>query len=203
MKHSSVYLVIDFECFQPNLWQSVGILLYDADNHCLVREFHTACERGGTKMSTATRDFWRQHPCAFLWNCSAGKTKLARSEEIRICAFIEQAKADYPNFFLISDNPEYDVGMLNNILERNGHALMSRRNSRTYFQSICTWSSKRILDLLGIPIWEQDLLQLPPMPVDTDLAHTPLYDCRRVLNTYLCLLSTIAMVRSQNAQETH
>jgi len=202
MKSTVVYVVIDFECFQPNLWQSIGILLYNADTHCLIREFHTACERVCPRLSTTTQDFWQKHPRAFLWNCAAGKGKVARVEEVRICTFIKEAKAEFPRFFLIGDNPEYDVGLLNTILARNGHTVISRRNANLYFQSICTWSSKRVLDRLGIPILDQELLHLPPMQGETNLAHTPLYDCRKVLNAYLCLLATISAVRYGCPQQT-
>ena len=181
------YLVIDFECMQPNEWQSVGIVLYEQDAIC--RQFHTACERNYDTMTVSTREFWNKNSKACAYNLDFGKGKDCATEEVAICNFIKELKRDYPNFHLISDAPEYDIGLINNILVRHGYHSMSHRSRKIYFQTICTWSSKKTLDMMGIPIQSDDLVGMSALIV---LPHTPIFDCMRILNEYLCILATIS-----------
>jgi hypothetical protein len=195
------YLVIDFECIQPNEWQSVGIVLYERskDGHSgtILRQFNTACDRVCTSMIPSTREFWRKHYNAFLYNVEEGKTRQVATEEAAICRFITTVKADYPNFYLLSDAPEYDIGLMNDILMRNGCPIMSHRSEKIYFQSICTWSSKKTLDMLGVTIKATDVVGLGQLSASGMLAHTPIFDCMRILNEYFCLLDTIQTINVQ------
>ena len=184
------YLVIDFECMQPNEWQSVGIVLYEQDTIC--RQFHTACERTYDTMTVSTREFWNKNSKACDYNLDFGKGKDSATEEVAICNFIMEVKRDYPNFYLISDAPEYDIGLINNILVRHGYQIMSHRSSKIYFQTICTWSSKKTLDMMGILIQSEDLVGISDSGL---LPHTPIFDCMRILNDYLCILATISRYR--------
>jgi hypothetical protein len=187
------YLVIDFECLHPNEWQSVGIVLYEKNT--ILRQFHTACERGYDSMTVSTRDFWKRHPQAFDYNLGSGKGKKCAAEEVAICSFIETLKRDYPNFHLLSDAPEYDIGLINEILLRNGHQIMSHRSKKIYFQTICTWSSKKTLDMMGILINSRDMVGMEALAGTGLLPHTPIFDCMQILNEYLCVLHTISIYR--------
>jgi hypothetical protein len=189
MKACPVYLTVDFECFQPNQWQSVGMILYDSSSGTIVHQLHAACARGLPTQDTL--EFWRRHPAAFLFNQQAGRDTCLVTEEQRICDFVRMVKTDYPNFYLVTDNPEYDVGLLNSLLIRHDQSVMSRRGPTTYFQSICTWSSKKTLAMLGVPIVKRTV----PGLSGPGVAHTPLYDCTQVLQSYLCTLQTITQLR--------
>jgi hypothetical protein len=190
---SKQYLVVDFECIQPNQWQSVAIVLYEPATGTILREFQTACDRSCTSMTPSTRDFWMRNADAFQYNIQQGMGRTAKDEEASIGRFVTRLKADYPNFYLISDAPEYDIGLINNILRRQGCPSMSHRSEKIYFQSICTWSSKKTLDLLGIPIHHRDHVGLDTLVAKGLLAHTPVFDCMRILNEYLCILATIEL----------
>ena len=65
------YVVIDFECMQPNEWQSVGIVLYEGNT--IRRQFHTACERNYDTMTVSTKEFWNKNKKAFAYNLYFGK----------------------------------------------------------------------------------------------------------------------------------
>jgi hypothetical protein len=193
------YLVIDFECLQPNEWQSVGIVLYEqatSGGGTLLRQFHTACNRGYASMTPSTRKFWKKNSSAFLYNFRQGKNKNVATEETAICRFILALKQEYPHFHLISDAPEYDIALINGILGRQNSSCMSHRSKNVYFQTICTWSSKKTLDMLGIPIQSNDQVGLENLTAMGLLAHTPIYDCMRILNEYLCVLDTISRYRA-------
>jgi hypothetical protein len=137
-------------------------------------------------MSPRTKSFWSKHTLAFEYNVTQGRGKTDLDEEKKICVFIDALKYKTPNFYLISDAPEHDVAMMNNILQRHGYQPMSHRATGMYFQTICTWSSKRILTLLGVPVPQLDLVDICDVPVRYQ--HTPLYDCFRIMNSYMCLM---------------
>jgi hypothetical protein len=187
---STVYMVIDFECFQPNLWQSVGIILYEktAYGGNLLRKLHVSCDRGAT-IAPSTKAFWKRNHDAFLYNYSHGKDQDVSEQEVAICQFIDHAKEEFPTFYLIGDTPEYDIGLVNNILVRHGRQIMSHRNKDVYLRSICTWSSKKILSNMGIVVTPWDILDIDALYHDL-VPHTPIMDCYRVLNEYLCILET-------------
>lgn len=194
---SKQYVVIDFECLQPNEWQSVGIVLYEQTDTggTVLRQFHTACDRGYASMTPSTRGFWQKNRAAFLYNFNQGKNKHVFNEEVEICNFICSLKRSYPRFHLISDAPEYDIGLMNGILGRHGYQSMSHRSRKLYFQTICTWSSKKTLDMLGIAIAPSDIVGMQTMSLNGLLPHTPIYDCMRILNDYLCTIATIKVAR--------
>ena len=181
------YLVIDFECLHPGVWQSVGIVLFQQQGRqfSLVDQFQTACARVA---SPHTNQFWATHPVAYAVNCAQGLNKVAAVEEVQICQFIARVKQQYPAFFLVSDAPEHDIALINTILTTHGYDTMSHRSATVYFQTICTWSMKRVLDLLGIILVVEDRLGLVS---GFQVPHTPLYDCYRLFNVYLCILQAI------------
>lgn len=190
MRH---YLVIDFECMQPHQWQSVGVILYRMDTSgygTLVRKFHTACNRNVEKMHGATKKFWKRNKLAFAYNINIGAMRDPCVEEKRLCRFIEDVKKDFPRFFLISDNPSYDIGMMNALLLRHGFETMSNRAPGIYLQPICVWTFKRTLACLGMRTSMTDKVEIKKK-TDIIVAHTPIYDCLCILNEYLCLLETM------------
>ena len=188
------FLVIDFECFRPGEWQSVGAVLVRRGR--VVEVFHAACHRADPAAETSVGAFWASHAEAWRYNRAAGLNRGPHSEEIRICEFIQNTKARYPNFHLVSDCPEYDIGIMNTILTRHWYAVMSHRNDRTYFQTVCTWSSRRVLQQLGIPIQANLSIECPrAYPA---LKHTPVFDCIRTINEYLSILHTLRLCASQN-----
>jgi hypothetical protein len=182
------FLVMDFECLHPGVWQSVGIVLFQQQGRhfVLIDQFQTACAR---PPSPRTRQFWTQHPVAYAVNRAQGLHKSAAIEEVQICQFITRIKQQYPSFFLVSDAPEHDVALMNTILTTHGYDTMSHRSDTVYFQTLCTWSMKRVLDLLGLDVVVEDRLRLESPVL---VPHTPLYDCYRLFNVYVCLMHTIA-----------
>jgi hypothetical protein len=180
-----IFVVIDFECLEPSVWQSIGIVVYNRQQKMVLDSFTTACHRHPC-MTPSMYKFWDKHSEAYEFNVKLGKNKNVYVEELNICTFINSLKTKYPNFYLLSDTPEFDVSMINDILIRHDHPVMSYRNERTYFQSICTWSSKRMLQKLGINI-DYSMVHVSS---ELQLPHTPESDCFRILNDYMNILTT-------------
>ena len=187
------YLIVDFECTEPNQWQSVGIVLYErrGTRGRIVRTLHVACDRGDLLPSSASQAFWTRNRAAFDYNVKMGKGRSIETAETEICAFVSEIKGSFPHFFLLSDNPEYDVALLNSILTRHDLPVMSHRSETIYHQAICTWTSRRTLGLLGIKHQTTDLVGLGRYQAQGILAHTPLFDCMKILNDYLCTLDMV------------
>ena len=188
------YVIVDFECTEPNQWQSVGIVLYERRGTCgrIVRKLHVACDRGDTVSSSTSRVFWSRNKAAFDYNVRMGKGRSIEAAETDICAFVVDLKRAFPHFYLLSDNPEYDVALLNSILTRHDLSVMSHRSETIYHQAICTWSSRRTLGLLGLKHQTTDMVGLCRYHERGMLAHTPLFDCMKILNDYLCTIDSIA-----------
>lgn len=190
------YMTIDFECFQPDTWQSVGIVVI-RNNKC-IDYIELACERDIDTIPNKTMQFWNRHKKAFNYNIEQGVGYSYQEQEIKICNFIENWKKMVPNFYMVVDNPEYDIRLLNDILVRNGHDVISKRSPSVYFQSICTWSSKRMLNLLGISLHaykDKNIIENIPKQ---SIRHTPLADCIRIMNLYLHMMHIIRNFQSVN-----
>lgn len=196
MEIEHTYMTIDFECFQPNIWQSVGIIVV-RNNKC-IDHLELACERDIDTIPYKTMQFWNRHKKAFNYNIDIGVGYTCQEQEIKICNFIANWKKMVPNFYMVVDNPEYDISLLNDILTRNGHDVISKRSQQVYFQSICTWSSKRILKLLGISLNvyrdKNFIVDIPEQMV----RHTPVADCIRIMNSYLNMMRIIRNFHSIN-----
>ena len=193
--HRRHYVVIDFECIRPNEWQSVGIIVYE-QRGCsgrIIRQISCACDRGTDMLDTSTSlsEFWRQNQDALEYNRKMGHGISVLDAEVRICKFVEKIKRDFPHFYLVSDNPEYDIGIMNQILIRHGLSVMSQRTSTIYHQSICTWSTRRALEQAGIRCPWHDHVGIKNAMAHGQMPHTPVFDCMRILNGYLNALSSI------------
>ena len=73
-------MALDFECFQLNIWQSVGIVLYEIKEGVgnIIRSVHISCDRGGLEnMSRNMRRFWMKHLKAYEINYNNGHCKSA------------------------------------------------------------------------------------------------------------------------------
>lgn len=183
------FVSIDFECFNPNVWQSMAIVVYD--KYGIKESFTSHCERE-VPSTKKTGMFWDKHRDAFDHNLITGKGRNVKDEEFRICTFIRRMKRVYTRCYLVSDNPEFDIGLLNDILIRNGQTIISHRRHNLYLQTICTWTSKLVLKMLGIRQQKLDIIEY----CGQGIPHTPLHDCKRILNDYLCTLRTINEYRS-------
>ena len=181
---NQLFVTLDFECFEPQEWQSMAIMVSRGPH--VVDVLRASCDRA-EPTHTQTRAFWSRHPKAFQHNLGEGKGRDRVSEEQRICQYVTSLRARYPRFYLLSDNPEFDIALLNSILRRASLPPISSRSDGLYLQTICTWSSRLVLRMLGVPVPRENRVA----PAATRLAHTPEFDCRRILNDYLCTLDAI------------
>lgn len=189
---TATYVVVDFECLQPYVWQSLGIIV--VQNHACIQTLELSCDRGDT-VHDKTRVFWTTHADAFTYNVNNGKGHDVDTQERRICEFVAALKRDMPCFRLLSDTPAYDIALLDDILRRHGHEPMCDRGNGRYFQAICTWSSRKVLRLMGVNIVET--CTWLTVPTHT-LPHTPVYDCIDIYNQYMNVLETMYTQRTYN-----
>jgi hypothetical protein len=185
MDPGATYITIDFECFQPNVWQSVGLIVV-RNGEC-IDQLEVACERGLRTIPCETVRFWKKHQAAFDYNERLGAGQNAETQELKICKFIKKWKRVTPNFYMIVDTPEYDISILNEILVRNAYDVVSKRSEQLYLQSICTWSSRRILNMMRLSIENNEFINIH----NNNIRHTPVTDCIRILNEYFNILECL------------
>mmetsp|Transcript_20776 Transcript_20776/g.29273 ORF Transcript_20776/g.29273 Transcript_20776/m.29273 type:complete len:238 (+) Transcript_20776:300-1013(+) len=142
-----------------------------------------------------TSDFWKAYPVAYQFNCdlireSVRRFSTSKHVEEHICKFVESLRELYPRFWLISDNPSFDIRIIDNILHRHGNASINFRSASVFLQPICSWSFKRALQMawhrgVGKPDVSQHLSKLRPIDSEEETErlqrglagrHTPLYD---------------------------
>jgi hypothetical protein len=185
--NKETYVIIDFECFQPHTWQSLGILVITGGEYS--HSLEVSCDRSDQRVPAHTRRFWNKYDEAYNYNYNNGKEHNWYDQEVVICDFIRELKKDTPNFYLLSDSPAYDVSLLDDILLRNDHTPVSQRTPYMYRQSICTWSSKRMLEMLRISI-DHSAVYLTNLPGHS-IRHTPIADCMHIYNNYMRTLQAV------------
>lgn len=198
-----IHVTIDFECLVPDIWQSMAMLVCIYPSGKIVDRFEIACDRG-TQPAESTRSFWEMHPAAFRYNVDKGAGVSVSDAEARVCAYVTYVKRTYPSFYMISDVPENDIGLINDILRRGGLDMISKRprihvHDRGYFQSICTWSTKRVINILfgqeQTPSSSyHDLVQLR----QGGHKHTPLVDSAAIMDDHFRILDRIEKLRIGN-----
>lgn len=122
-----------------------------------------------------------------------------------LCDSIINIFERFPNAYIVSDDPQYNLRILDNILETYGHNPVSQRGGNLYSQCICTWSFRfSILSLLGFPESHVDRflgqrgIIVAGREIDNYFGplHTPWSDCARILSNHCKMLDVISLSKS-------
>jgi hypothetical protein len=202
--NEKIIMCVDVEVFQHQpKWTTIGILISKWPCGSILDTFETGCMRGNNTVSADKIEFWNKHQKAYTYNCKLCKNKKVYEEEERISRFVSLWLKRYPNIYIISDNPSFDVSILQNIYQTN--ALRQQKShdkplpsitvrSGKYFQPICTWSTKRTIQLMsGINFKHitralyRDVSQMANDKT-SNILHTPLYDCSKIVSEYFLIL---------------
>jgi hypothetical protein len=196
-----VIMCVDIEIFQHQpKWSTIGILIVKWPCGSILDSFETGCARGTNSLSRETKLFWDKYPSAYKYNIELCKNKKVYEEEKNISHFVSTWLKKHPNIYIISDNPTFDISMLQNIYQNNAiredqkdplPSIMIRNGN--YYQPICTWSVKRTLQLMFnvnfkyIPrALYREVSQMANDPLH--ILHTPLYDCSKIVSEYFLML---------------
>ena len=200
-----IVLGVDIEVFQnAPKWSTIGMIIAKWPCGSIIDTFETGCMRGSNTLATDKVAFWGKHTAAYEYNNNLCKTKKVYEEEERISTFLSKWLKQYPSLYIVSDNPAFDIAMLQTIYQN--HAIRQKISpvpsimirNHIYYQPICTWSMKRTIQLItGInakymkKYTERDIYK---MSHDlSGIIHTPLFDTSKIIDEYLTLLDFIQL----------
>lgn len=213
-KLPTVYIYIDFECVRVRQWSAFGAVVVD-DMGKLLETFEVGCDRtvDDDKKTTemhadsveSNEQFWRKHRQAKAYCNALGAGKTVENGERHIVEYFVGLESRYKPYWLLSDNPSYDVALLDDILLRNGHPAVCNRHG-SYYQALDTWSYRLLYLSLNkcrsrdIPMQFAALDKTNVVYDDTTLKtwlldhpeggrHSPLYDAVVGADAHLMLLS--------------
>ena len=198
-----IILGVDIEVFQnvPK-WSSIGMIVAKWPCGTILDKFETGCMRGSNTLGSDKVAFWGKHTDAYKYNNNLCKSKKVYEEEERISVFLSKWLKQYPNVYIVSDNPSFDIAMLQNIYQ--GHAIRQKISplpsimirNQVYYQPICTWSMKRSIRLItGMNVkymkkdTNRDIYKMSHNP--SGIPHTPLFDTAKILDEYLSILDFV------------
>jgi hypothetical protein len=145
-----VYISVDFEAIDENVWWSFGLIVSNYPLGNVIQKFQVGCDRSTHICENKEiNEFWKKHPAAYEANRLIGGKNTQKEAEWAIVHFIREIKKKY-NFFLISDNPAFDVKILDDILARNGEKAICFRKG-DYLQCLDTWTFRlATMQILGL-----------------------------------------------------
>lgn len=188
-------MTVDVELTGGSEWAAIGMLVVQYPSGKIIGQFETACDPLDQQMSAPRKKFWERHPEARDHISSLSSGKLRQTEERRVFAFVSKWIRLYPSLFLVSDNPSFDVHILQSILRRVRPTFdITVRKHGQYYQPVCIWSMKIALQMIGAYTpTKHEYIQSDTI---VHIVHTPLYDCMCILNRYFDLLKCTQNIRS-------
>jgi hypothetical protein len=185
------YLCVDFESTnQKGCWWAYGCMLASYPSGEVLHRLESYCRRQDSDFDEETREFWNKYP-----ESQKRLTDLAHEfeqgkEEIRICEFIRYITDTYPGVTIVSDNPQFDLRMLDNILTKHDFPVCGKRKDR-YSRSISTLSFchgvKSVIGNYTYNMIKAELSSINPrrqVDLYQGTPHCPLYDCATILSAY-------------------
>lgn len=189
------YMTVDFESVnQQGKWLCYGIVVSEYPSGRVLESHVGKCEREYREYDAKTLEFWTcANPLAFQV-INSYPSKPVNVAELDLCSTIRRILRDYPRIFVVSDNPQYDIRILDNILVNNGYPVVSNRLNGIYLQSICTWTFLTAAMQIYNVTRKQILSPRSDREVDHKhhgVHHTPITDCSRILAHHFTVLDFI------------
>lgn len=149
----------------------------------------SACERQVDEYDQYTLNFWNQNPKVHAMLQQEGSGNCVAEEEKKLCDFISHAFIEYPNVITVSDNPHFDMAIMNNILQKYQCPPIALRSGR-YFRPLCTWSfaqafraTKHVIDNNSNTGRDVDKKVV--------IRHHPFWDCCWILSQHFKMLDAM------------
>jgi hypothetical protein len=198
----NVFLTVKFQTIDTRgNWLCYGLMLASYPSGQVLFSTQGVCDRPTTHFDEHTKKFWLAHHTA-LEMIQTYPAQTVSIGEAQLCNCISYLLHAYPKAYLISDNPQLDMRILNNIMIAHGREPVYYRNNMTYYQCICTWSFQlSVLSLLHIGQHQivsflQSKFICKSREVDRYFGpkHTPIADAARVLSRHFKILDVLSVV---------
>ncbi len=137
-RRKQIVVSVDCEAYDEGVWWSFAFVV--SWNVSSFQRIEFYADRSGKEIKSETiAKFWNTHERAKTHNIINSSGLDANDQELEICAFVECLKTRHPDFYLVSDNISFDIGMLDSILWKHGHTQVSKRSDKMYRQPIDIW----------------------------------------------------------------
>ena len=186
----SVYMSVDFETInQTGDWWAYGCMVANYPKGEILLSIESYCQRNEKDFDAPTLSFWNNHEVAFqrLQQLSLSCDEVM--EELKLCQFIQKVLTDYPDVQVLSDNPQFDLRLLDNILLKHNFPVIGIRR-HSYQPSICTLSYKNgVKSILGRKRFDNmQCLTTRNVGQFSGIAHCPLFDCSVILANHFSVM---------------
>lgn len=206
-------VTVDFETISPTeTWFAYCVMLSKYPEGTILQ-----CELGAYRPfgENPPNKFWRKNQTSYQYilkhmvNCDNGKKNIDDHEK-NLCQTINTILQKYPHCTIISDNPSFDIKILDNLLLKHGFNVSSNRGHDIYYQCVCTWSFRisvcTLLRISNLKLYSfvKQYVNNITREVDGNLGpkHTPKADCARILSQYFQLLDIINFYRPRYHEPT-
>ena len=207
-QNQKVFLCMDFETTnRQDNWYCVCMLVATYPSGKILHSFEKYCTVTKEDFDQETLIFWNQHEEAYKSNDKHRNAMSQSDVEKEICKFISDIRSKYLGFYVVSDNPTFDICILNQILQRYKYdKIMFREDG--YFQPIDTWSYRLgICNLLQISARRIQKVSRNLYQIQREieniggLHHTPKADCARMLSEHFRVRDFILFNNNKNTSK--
>lgn len=194
MAHQRYFLCVDFEaCDAKGAWIAVAAGIFSYPSRCVVDMFMRAVRRPTYEYDQKRRVFWFvEHRAAHDWLMEIA---LAPEEiptvERELAKFVREAHRRFPGLEVLSDNPAYDLRMLDNIMQRHDQPPVTERHDGSWARPTCTISFAHAAQMLLGRDWSA-----PTGTPRAEPPHTPWRDVQDIVDAHFRVLDRIAAKRS-------
>ena len=200
---SKLFMTIDFESIADNKWIAASFMIAEYPSGQIIETNEFGCYRHISEYSDKSIIFWHKNPKAWKYIKDKFAHHDRKIEEINMCLKINQILDTYPNIHLISDNPQFDIKMMDNILSEHGYEFTSSRKYNSYRQCLCTWSFQRAIAIQHGMTVHQLSRRYSQIQLSNELQihtyyghpHTPIYDCSKILINHFKLRKYLELIK--------
>lgn len=190
--NSQLFVCVDFKCAnRKGAWLCYCIMVSEYPTGTILYSTVGYCHRHAGVYDESTMAFWNKHRRSYDLIVSEYADNV-QDAELLLCQYIGHIVREFPNARVISDNPQYDIRILDNVLTSHGWEPVSCRGG-SYSQCVCTVSFERAVLAMykhtppttGTLKYNRDLYR------DFGPRHTPKADCARILARHFDMLDII------------
>ena len=190
---TTTVLAVDFEaCDSAGTWIAFAAGVFSYPDGTAVERLVRIVKRPMEVYDYQRKAFWlNRHPKAHEWlQERAQAIETAEAAETELAQFVREAHRRYPQLQVISDNPTFDLRLLDNILCSRGLPPCSIRADMSWTHAICTyshaisaqqWIGTRNLDAMHRSMFGGTSNRTVS---DKDPLHTPWKDLITMVNNY-------------------
>jgi len=192
-----IYTSVDFEAVNAKGdWWACGIVVAEYPSRRVLFSETYTCPRSRGEFDPVTLNFWQEHPNAFRFLRHLETKTSVVDAEILFCSELMRLIHRFPKFFLLSDNPQFDIALLDQILLRGKLPKIAQRCPDKYLHTTCTRSFQQAVRLMrsdhtAAPLSHLDLEARQKSALH-ELArgtkHTPVCDAANILLSHFQIL---------------